>query len=216
MTAGSGVWGILLAAGRGSRFGGLKQYEDLGGRPVLQWSIETIGASCGRFVLVVPSGTAPAPGTDTATETVPGGPTRSDSVRAGLAAVPPEVEIVVVHDCARPLATAALFRRVVAAVRAGADAAVPAVAVSDTIKRVQGDLVVETLDRRVLVAVQTPQAFRAAVLREAHASAPDATDDAALVERIGAKVVTVEGEHRNLKLTTPDDLVVARALIRDR
>jgi 2-C-methyl-D-erythritol 4-phosphate cytidylyltransferase len=206
------VWGVLLAAGSGSRFGGLKQYEDLGGKPVLDWSAETMARTCQGFVLVIPPRSVQAR-TDVATETVAGGATRSDSVRAGLAAVPPDADVVVVHDAARPLATAALFERVVAAIGAAADAAVPAVAVSDTIKRIEGDLVVETLDRRVLVAVQTPQAFRAAVLREAHASGRNATDDAALVERMGGKVVTVEGERRNLKLTTPDDLVVARALI---
>jgi 2-C-methyl-D-erythritol 4-phosphate cytidylyltransferase len=130
-----------------------------------------------------------------------------------LHAVPDAAEIVVVHDAARPLASATLFGRVVEAVRAGADAAVPALAVSDTIKRVEGDVVVETLDRAVLVGVQTPQAFRASVLREAHASGAEATDDAAVVEAIGGKVVTVEGERRNVKLTTPEDLLVARALL---
>lgn len=204
------VWGIVVAAGTGSRFGARKQYEDLGGRPVLEWSLAAARSVCDGVVAVLPVGAAMAG--DEAVSVV-GGPTRSDSVRAGLHAVPDAAEIVVVHDAARPLASATLFGRVVEAVRAGADAAVPALAVSDTIKRVEGDVVVETLDRAVLVGVQTPQAFRASVLREAHASGAEATDDAALVEAIGGKVVTVEGERRNVKLTTPEDLLVARALL---
>ena len=209
------VWGIVLAAGGGSRFGALKQYEDLGGRRVLDWSVASISAACDGVVVVVP----PADASDVVEgsgATVAGGTTRSESVRAGLAAIPAGVEIVVVHDAARPLASGVLFERVVAAVRAGADAAVPALPVSDTIKRVEANFVVETLDRAALVAVQTPQAFRAHVLREAHAATPDATDDAALVESIGGKVVTVEGERANLKLTTPEDLIVARALLARR
>jgi 2-C-methyl-D-erythritol 4-phosphate cytidylyltransferase len=209
-TAAGTVWGIVVAAGAGARFGRAKQYEDLEGRPVVEWSLGVARSVCDGVVVVLPAAAA----TDRwhATVAVVGGATRSDSVRAGLHAVPADAQIVV-HDAARPLATAALFGRVVEAVRAGADAAVPALAVSDTIKRVEGSIVVETLDRAVLVGVQTPQAFRAAVLREAHASGADATDDAALVEALGAKVVTVEGERRNVKLTTPDDLVIARALL---
>ena len=134
-------------------------------------------------------------------------------MRSGLAAVPAGAEIVVVHDAARPLAGPELFARVVAAVVAGADAAVPGVALSDTVKRVDGDRVVGTVDRNGLVAVQTPQAFRADVLRQAHADDAEATDDAALVEAGGATVVVVDGDPRNLKLTSPDDLVVARALL---
>ncbi len=200
------VWAIVLAGGRGSRFGGLKQFELLGDRRVLDWSLAAARASCDGAVVVVPAGVE-EPGA------VKGGRTRSASVRAGLAAVPFDTEVVVVHDAARPLAGVKIYERVVAAIRAGADAAIPVVAVSDTIKRVEGTIVVETLDRSTLVAVQTPQAFRASVLREAHATGSEATDDAALVEMIGGKVITVDGDRRNLKLTTPDDVVVARALL---
>jgi 2-C-methyl-D-erythritol 4-phosphate cytidylyltransferase len=142
-----------------------------------------------------------------------GGSTRADSVRAGLAAVPENVGIVVVHDAARPLATPELFRAVVEAIRDGGDGAIPALAVTDTLKQVEGDLVVSTVSRSGLVAVQTPQAFRAAVLREAHAGAPDATDDAALLEGLGATVRIVPGESSNLKLTVKGDLVLLQALI---
>jgi 2-C-methyl-D-erythritol 4-phosphate cytidylyltransferase len=146
---------------------------------------------------------------------VPGGATRSASVRAGLAAVPPEADIVLVHDAARPLAPIALFEAVVAAVaNDGADAAVPAVAVSDTVKRVSADgAVIETVDRTSLVAVQTPQAFRAAALRAVHAREPEATDDAALIEAAGGRVVVVDGDIRAVKVTTREDLVFARALV---
>jgi 2-C-methyl-D-erythritol 4-phosphate cytidylyltransferase len=134
-------------------------------------------------------------------------------VRAGLALVPPDTEIVVVHDAARPLASARLFERVVRAVAGGADGAVPGIAVSDTLKRVDGDRVVETVSRDDLVGVQTPQAFRAAALRAAHSVGAVDTDDAALVEANGGKVVIVEGERRNLKLTLAADLALAEALL---
>jgi 2-C-methyl-D-erythritol 4-phosphate cytidylyltransferase len=132
--------------------------------------------------------------------------------------VPDDASVIVVHDAARPLADATLFERVIAAVREGADGAVPGVPVADTVKRVDpsGGHVVETLDRAALRAVQTPQAFTADVLRRAHADGGDATDDAALVEAIGGKVVIVEGDAANLKVTGPDDLVRAEALLTRR
>ena len=204
MTA--GVWAVVLAGGSGNRYGGLKQFELLGDRRVLDWSLHAARAACDGVVVVVPAGIE-EPGS------VPGGATRSGSVRAGLAQVPPDAEIVVVHDASRPLAGAEIYERVVRAIRAGGDAAIPVVPVNDTIKRVEGSIVVETLDRSTLVAVQTPQAFRASVLREAHANGAEATDDAALVEAIGGKVVTVDGDRRNLKLTTRDDAVLALVLL---
>jgi len=202
----AGVWAIVLAAGSGNRYGGLKQFELLGDKRVLDWSLDVARAACDGVVVVVPAG-VDEPGA------VPGGATRSESVRAGLAEVPPDAEIVVVHDAARPLAGAGIYDRVVAAIRAGGDAAIPVVAVTDTIKRVEGSIVVGTLDRTTLVAVQTPQAFRAGVLRKAHAGGAEATDDAALVEAIGGTVVTVEGDRRNLKLTTRNDATLALVLL---
>ena len=127
--------------------------------------------------------------------------------------VPASAEIVVVHDAARPLASPTLFAAVIDAVRAGADAAVPGIAVADTLKRVQDGRVVGTVERDGLVAVQTPQAFRAAALSRAHASGADASDDAALVEATGGTVVVVPGDPRNLKVTSPDDLDLAAALL---
>ena len=121
--------------------------------------------------------------------------------------------MVVVHDAARPLASSSLFAAVVKAVGDGADGAVPGLPVADTVKRVEGDVVVETVDRALLVAVQTPQAFRVDVLRRAHGGDPEATDDAALVERVGGRVVVVAGEADNRKITTPGDLAAARLLV---
>ncbi len=210
-----GVWAIVVAGGGGRRFGGPKQFEDLHGRRVLDWSLAAARAACDGVVAVVPADRLAGESAhhESARGTVAGGATRSGSVRAGLAAVPADAEIVVVHDAARPLAGAELFHRVVAAIRAGADAAVPGVPVADTVKRVKDGRVVATVDRSDLVGVQTPQAFRAGVLRQAHAGDPEATDDAALVEALGGAVVVVEGDPRNLKLTSPDDLTVARALL---
>ena len=203
------AWAIVVAAGSGLRFGQPKQYAELAGRRVVEWAVDGARASCQGVVLVAREadvGTLTVVGADTI---VAGGETRSASVRAGLAAVPGRADVIAVHDAARPLASADLWAAVLHAVGEGADAAVPAIAVSDTIKRVAGDTVIETLDRHQLVVVQTPQAFRADALRAAHAGEPDATDDAALVEAAGGRVVTVSGDRRNLKITEPADLGVA-------
>lgn len=202
------VWTIVVAAGEGQRFGGAKQFADLGGRPVVEWGVAAASAVSAGIVTVVP------PSRAAAGEGVAGGATRSESVRRGLEAVPLDAEIVCVHDAARPFATPGLFRRVVDAVRAGADGAVPGLSVTDTIKQVDAaGFVVSTPARASLRAVQTPQAFRAAILRVAHQGHPDASDDAALVEAAGGRVVVVDGEAINRKLTGPEDLVWARALV---
>lgn len=209
----------MVAAGGGSRFGGYKQFAALGGREVLDWSLELARRVCAGCVLVVPAGMVGAYGRR-ADFVVAGGSTRTASVAAGLAAVPPEAQVVVVHDAARPLAPEGLWQEVIAAVAGGADAAVPGVAVADTIKQRADDGRLVTLDRRRLVASQTPQAFSAQVLRAAHAAAADqgneATDDAALVEAIGGRVAIVEGDCYNLKLTRPLDLVAAEAILAAR
>ena len=210
------VWAIVVAGGSGSRFGDAapKQFLDLGGVRLIDWALAAAGAACGGVVAVLPAAHLGAT-LSAGVVAVAGGPTRSASVRAGLEAVPADASVIVVHDAARPLADPALFERVIAAVRAGADGAVPGVPVADTIKRVDpsGGLVLETLDRPALRAVQTPQAFAAAVLRRAHAGQADATDDAALVEAMGGRVVVVDGDPANLKITGPDDLVRAEALL---
>ena len=201
----STVWTVVVGAGGGVRFGARKQYERLGDRRVLDLAVDVARAASAGVVVVVPPEDAVREGA------VAGGTTRSESVRAGLAAVPADATIICVHDAARPLASPALFQAVIEAVRAGADGAVPAVPVADTIKFVDaGGAVTDTPDRSRLVAVQTPQAFRAEVLRRAHTDAVDGTDDAALVERLGGAVVTVPGESWNRKITDPEDLAWAQ------
>jgi 2-C-methyl-D-erythritol 4-phosphate cytidylyltransferase len=200
------VWVVVAAAGSGSRYGGAKQYEQLGGRRVLDWSLAAARESGDGVVLVVSPG---ASLDEDADRVVVGGDTRSASVRAGVDAVPDSAAVVLVHDAARPLASPALFGAVVAAVRSGAAAVVPGVVPVDTIRRRDGGVV----DRSELVAVQTPQGFRSEVLRDAHRDGPDATDDAGLVEAAGHAVTVIEGETANRKITTPDDLVVAEALL---
>jgi 2-C-methyl-D-erythritol 4-phosphate cytidylyltransferase len=138
-------------------------------------------------------------------EIVPGGSTRASSVRAGLVAVPDEATVVLVHDGARPLASVDLFRRVASGVGEGVDAVVPGVVVSDSLRSVTGG----TLDREEVIAVQTPQAFSALALRDAHRLGGEASDDASLVETAGGTVVVVEGEVSNVKITVPLDLAVA-------
>jgi 2-C-methyl-D-erythritol 4-phosphate cytidylyltransferase len=205
------VWAIVVAAGSGSRFGGPKQYEVLAGRRVLDWSLDAARQACDGVVLVVPPDRAGEP--EPVDFVVAGGATRSGSVRNGLARIPAGAEVIAVHDAARPLATSPLFDAAVAAVRAGAAGAICAVPLTDTVKRVDGAEVAETLDRRQLVAVQTPQAFDAAALRQAHAGEPEATDDAAVVEAAGGRVVVVPGDPYNIKITSRADLAVAEALL---
>lgn len=213
------VWVVVVAGGSGSRYGGPKQYEFLAGERVIDWSISA-ASLCADGVVVVVAATS-----DLAEirgelqvhakirSVVHGGASRSASVRNGLAAVPATASVIVVHDAARPLASPQLFTNAVQAIRNGAGAAVTAIPVVDTIKRTDGSRVTGTVDRTDLVAVQTPQAFNAALLRRAHATGSDATDDAGLVEALGATVVTVPGDVRNLKLTTPEDLIILEAFV---
>ena len=217
------VWTIVLAAGSGRRFGGApKQFALLGDERVIDRSLAVARSAADHVVLVVSvegEGEAAALlASGAADVAVIGGAERSDSVRAALAVIDDDAAVIVVHDAARPLASGALHQSVVDAVHAGAEAAIPGVAVTDTIKVVShgpdGSVhVVDTPDRSGLVSVQTPQAFRASVLRAAHASGLDATDDAALVELLGARVEVVPGEITNLKITDPHDLEVALLLL---
>jgi 2-C-methyl-D-erythritol 4-phosphate cytidylyltransferase len=173
---------------------------------MVEWSERAVAAAGLEYVRVVPRGY----------DGIEGGATRSASVRAGLDALPP-CDAVVVHDAARPLAPPELFTRVLEAL-ADADAAIAAARFADTVKRVDGGRVVETLDRSELWAVQTPQAFRRDVLERA-LDVPDevlaaATDDAWLVERLGGRVAVVEGSARNFKVTTREDHELAELLLR--
>lgn len=216
---GAVVWTVLVAAGEGRRFGAPKQLQPLAGRRVIDWALVAAEAASHGVVVVAAADQVDAlregPG---ALGDVPqvlvtaGGATRSASVRAGIAAVPEEADVIIVHDAARPLASGSLFAAVTAAVAGGADGAVPAVAVTDTIRHTEAG----SLDRSRLRAVQTPQAFRADALRRAHRGAPEATDDATLVESAGGTVQLVSGEPENLKITTPGDLHAAEALLAAR
>lgn len=198
------IWGLLLAAGRGTRFGGQKHVVELGGTPIWRQSERAL-LDGGVDRLVVVGDLAGA---------VPGGDRRRDSVAAGLAAIDDDAGFVLIHDAARPLITAKLVRSVIDRLLVGDVAGVvPVVPVRDTLKRVAGDYVIETVDRSDLVAVQTPQGFDLAALRSAHAVANgDATDDASMVELTGGTIVVVDGDPANLKVTYPEDLAVAEAL----
>lgn len=201
------VAAVVVAGGRGVRFGGPKQFSVVAGETVSAHSVRAARSVAQYVVLVVPEGSNVSDqGADVV---VAGGETRADSVRAGLRALP-ECDIVIVHDAARPLASTELFAAVVEAVERGADAAIPGVDVTDTVKRVvrrDGQTIVEgTVDRSDLVTVQTPQAFRRSVLERGHATRDHATDDAALVEAAGGTVVVVTGDPLNVKITEPADL----------
>ena len=195
------VWTIVVAAGSGLRFGSAKQFETIGGKKIVDWAVDEASKHSAGVVVVVPVGQVSGAGQ------VEGGSTRSESVRRGLAAVPDTATIICVHDAARPFASSTVFQRVISAVVDGADAAVPGVAVVDTIKQVnESNVVVATPRRETLRAVQTPQAFRAESLRRAHAAGGEGTDDATLIEKMNGEVVVVEGEIVNRKITTREDL----------
>jgi 2-C-methyl-D-erythritol 4-phosphate cytidylyltransferase len=210
------VVGIVPAAGRGERLGGQvpKALVVCAGRPLVEWSLDVLAATCDRVVVAVPPGTGEGP------DRVAGGATRSESVRNALAAAP-EADVAVVHDAARPLVTPELVRACVAEVEAGWDGAIAAARVTDTVKEAGDDLRVErTLDRSRLWSIQTPQAFKAEVLRRAldvdAGTLAAATDDAMLVESAGGSVRIVEAPSDNLKVTGPLDLERAEALLNAR
>jgi len=212
------VWAILVAAGRGERLGldHPKAFAKLGEDPLLAEPLRRLDDSewIDAIVLVAPPGweepsilLAEELGCGKVSACVPGGETRADSVRAGLAEVPEDAVVVLVHDAARPLLPEDVIERVLAPLADGWDGAVPGLPVSDTLKRVAPDgTVLETVERDSLYAVQTPQAFPAGVLRRAVASGADATDCAGLVEASGGRVKVVPGDPLLLKVTTTDDL----------
>ena len=218
---------LVPAAGSGVRLGPgqPKALRLLAGEPLLVHAVRGLRAapSVGQLVVAAP----PADLDDIrsllapyAVVVVPGGAERQDSVRSALAVLDAGVELVLVHDAARCLTPVEVVEAVVAALRAGADAVVPVLPVSDTVKAVEGDRVTATLDRTALRAAQTPQGFRRDVLERAHGSHPaggrPATDDAGLVEACGVAVTTVEGAPDAFKVTRPLDLLLAEAVLRAR
>lgn len=219
------AWAVVVAAGAGERLGGErpKAFVRFAGRTLLAASLQTLDDHPGidGIVAVVPAGweerTSLLVDDLCATKVaaaVAGGRTRADSVAAGLACVPDSAAFVLVHDAARPLLDAVLVERVLAALADGADGVVPALRLADTVKRVDAvGRVLETVDRDALRLAQTPQGFPLAVLQRAlEGERGGATDCAGLVERAGGSVVCVEGDPRNLKVTTPEDLRRAERL----
>ena len=213
------VAAVLVAAGSGSRLGAEvpKAFVRVGGRSLLEIAAERFrdDSRIGECIVVAPDNWVDQAAEASGCPAVAGGATRQLSVDAGLRALSPEADTVLVHDVARPFVPTAVVDRVLAALADGADAAVPGLPVTDTIKRVDDNqVVVGTVDRSTLVAVQTPQGFRLAALVAAHEAAPDehATDDAALVEAMGGRVVVVAGARDAFKITTPDDLLLAEAV----
>ena len=220
------VWAVLAAAGRGERLGSdrPKAFVRLGGRPLLAESLERLEGSDWVDSIVVaapPEWEEPAIllaeelGAGKVSSVVTGGASRSESVREALAEVADDAAVVLVHDAARPLVPEEVIERVLAPLSEGWDGVVPGLAVRDTVKRVEGDRVVETLPRNELVAVQTPQAFIASILRDAlSGDVSCASDCASLVEANGGRVKVVEGDHRLLKVTSEDDLALVESWAR--
>ncbi len=218
------VVAIVVAAGSGVRFGGdvPKTLRLLAGRPLVAWSVDALAAGgVTDVVVVVAEGLSPAYANALAESPVPvrivvGGATRQESVARGIAALPAGA-VVLVHDAARPLVPATVVSAVVEAVQAGADAVVPVVPVSDSVRQISGDTSV-VVDRSTLRAVQTPQGFSRAALVASHDAARGAefTDDATVCEAMGYEVVLVPGSREALKVTEPLDLVVAEAIVKER
>jgi 2-C-methyl-D-erythritol 4-phosphate cytidylyltransferase len=216
------VWAVLVAAGRGERLGEdrPKAFVRLGDLPLLAEPLRRLDESgwIDQIVLVAPPEweepailLAEEIGASKVSACVPGGTTRTESVRAGVAEVPEDAAVIVVHDAARPLVSEEVILRVIAALGEGFDGAVPGLPLADTVKRVQGGVVVETVPRDELVTVQTPQAFVAPVLRAAlkalsDESSQSPTDCASLVEANGGRIRVVEGDEKLLKVTTRADL----------
>jgi 2-C-methyl-D-erythritol 4-phosphate cytidylyltransferase len=217
------VWAVLAAAGRGERLGSdrPKAFARLAGRPLLAESLERLEDSdwIERIVIAAPPGweepsilVAEEIAATKVRSTITGGESRSESVRLALEEVPEEAAVVLVHDAARPLLPEDVIERVLAPLGEGWDGAVPVLPLADTIKRVEGDRVVETLARGEHVAVQTPQAFAADVLRQALAGdVSNATDCASLVEARGGRVKAVAGDPRLLKVTDEGDLALVES-----
>ncbi len=220
------VWAVLAAGGRGERLGSErpKAFVRLGERPLLAESLERLEGSdwIDAIVLVVPAGweepailLAEELGCGKVSASVAGGETRADSVRLGLAEVPDEAAAVLVHDAARPLLPEEVIERVLDPLGEGWDGAVPGLPIADTVKRVEGDAVIETLARSELMAVQTPQAFALAALRRAFAGdLSEASDCASLVEARGGRIKVVPGDPRLLKVTGPGDLALVEGWLR--
>ena len=218
------VWALIVAAGRGERLrlDRPKAFANLRDRPLLAESLERFEESDWIDSIVVAAAAdweeptillAEELGCGKIVEAVTGGETRAASVRAGLAKVPEDATVILVHDAARPVVPEDVIERVITALNEGYDGAVPVLPLPDTVKRLEGDQVVETVDRAGLATAQTPQAFVATALRAAVESDEDATDCSALVEARGGRVKAVPGDPRLLKVTEPADLEAVERLL---
>ncbi len=219
------TWALLVAAGAGERLGidRPKAFASLGGRPLLAESLDRLDRSpwVDAIVVAAPAGweepailLAEELAATKVVSCVTGGATRADSVRKALEDVPGDAVVVLVHDAARPLLDDAVVERVLTPLAEGFDGVVPALPIPDTVKRVDGSLVVETVERDDLVGAQTPQAFLASALRRAlEDDLTEATDCASAVERAGGRVAVTEGDPRLLKVTTAADLALVEALL---
>lgn len=204
------VWAVLLAAGSGRRFGRLKQFVEIGGQRAVDRVVRTSRRVVDGVVLVLPEGVRwDGPVVDALTV---GGSTRSQSVRAGLALVPESAQVVLIHDAAHPLARERLLQAVVSKVVAGADGAVCVLPMTQVVERVHEGMVVEVLSKSGQVLAQSPTAFRAEILRQAHADGPETVEDVGLVVSRGARVATVMGDPLNLHITCVEEYRMARAL----
>jgi 2-C-methyl-D-erythritol 4-phosphate cytidylyltransferase len=206
------VVGIVVAGGAGSRFGRdrPKQLQSVGGKRILDWSVEAIAAVSDAVVVVAHPALLSDHQSASADVVVPGGTTRADSVRAGLSAAAEfNPSHVLIHDAARPAVPATVVRGVVSALEQGNDAVVPVVPVTDSLRHVNGGAV----DRNQFRAVQTPQGFEFNLIRRAHDGGADATDDASLVDAIDAPVFHVDGDPKNIKVTVTADLALAEILL---
>ena len=208
------VWAIVLAGGGGNRFGGLKQFAELDGQTLLERVVQLAGKCGDGVVVVLPVAQADDQRYQQADRIAIGGATRAESVRSGLAALPPEAEIVVITDAAHPLASIRLYEQVIAAVAGGADGALPGLPLTDAIKRLAPDGTVgATTAAGGQVSAQMPMAFRLSALRSAHERITDAVEDSAMVTANGGQVVIVPGEPTNVHVTTPAELAIAVALL---
>lgn len=222
---------VVAAAGRGERLGGEgpKALRPIAGLPMLARAVSALAAAPSVDLVVVAAPPEHVARTEALLvghhdgaqlQVVAGGGSRQESVLAALAVLPESVTAVLVHDAARPLVPVGLVEAVAAALAAGAAAVVPGVPVADTVKRVEGGRVVETVDRAALRAVQTPQGFRRDLLQRAHdacsADSADVTDDAGLVERLGEPVTVIEGDPEAFKVTRPLDLLLAESVVATR
>jgi len=208
------VWAVLLAAGGGSRSGGRKQFWDVGGQRAVDRVVRTSRRVVDGVVLVLPEAVPwDGPAVDALAV---GGRTRSQSVRAGLALVPPETQVVVIHDAAHPLVRERLMHDVIACVQDGADGGVCVLPMTQVVERVQDGIVVEVLPKADQVLGQSPTAFRADVLRQAHADGAEVVEDVGLIVSRGGRVATTPGDPINVHITTAEEWVMACALAKVR